>query len=169
MKSYWASVSASSTPAKRTGPTMPATAATLIAVECSCAALRSLTGRVRLCHLPEQEEGQQADDREEEVGEGVAAEVGQRSAQGSADGVTGGPGEVGSAEGHRLFHPRLLGAAREERRAGHERGVEGPAGEDDEESQHPGVRDPRQREQDANGGQQARTHGAPVADAVGPT
>ncbi len=89
---------------------------------------------------PQQEQGQEARGGQREVGGGVAAKVSERTAQRSPDGVAGGPGEVGRAEGEGSHDTRALGAAREEGGAGDERGVEGAAGEHDEECYEGGDR-----------------------------
>ena len=73
--------------------------------------------------------------RQTPVGEGVAPEVGKRAATRRADGVSGGPGEVGDPESQGSLHPGLLCAAGEEGRSGDERGVEGSAGQEDEDDQ----------------------------------
>src|SRR5215203_2448963 len=116
MKSCWSTVSERSAVAKRIGPTIPATAVILMIL------LRGISLTIGLDSLSQHEQGKQADDGEEEVGEGVA----------------GGPGEVGDAEGQGPLHARLLRAAREERRAWHEGGVEGPASQENQEPQDPG-------------------------------
>ena len=76
--------------------------------------------------------------------------------------------KVRDGEGNGPFHPRLLGAAGEERRPRDESRVESSGREHDEQSDHPRVPDPRQEEQDADGGEQTGVHGRAVAGAVGP-
>src|SRR5215213_11660903 len=115
----------------------------------------------------DEDDRQQADHRKREVGEGIAPEVGEEASNGGPDGVPGGPGEVRDREAYGPFHPGLLGAAGEERRPWDERRVEGPGREHDEKPDHPRVPGPRQKEQDADRGEQPDEDGRTVARAIG--
>src|SRR3712207_6418682 len=109
-----------------------------------------------------------ADRHQDEVGERVAAEVREKAAQGGAYSVTGGPGDVVDGEGHGLVEAGLLRAAREEGRPGHERGVEGAAGEHDEAGDQPRVRRPREHDEYPGREEEARQDGRPVTALVRP-